>query len=397
MATNKDDWGYTAAAYDETKRKFQNAKNIKDYKSAIGFGYNMIPLMAVADIATDAVNSVTGKERGSSTSNKSSVPTEKYYGPMKLSDYSDVYDDIYNSYYSASGGGYGGYSPQLIDPTETINAYNQAYESDKAYATNAYNQSRSDLLTSLKRFQEQNALDVENQKQNYLSNEASLDSARAEADRQNRISAASRGISGSGLQQLSQLQNLMAQGQDISNLAKGNQSAMDALRKALAEKEEDTDTNINNLTTNYNAELQKLASNLATNIANARYQADTYNANAINNARAQAASAAASASSNAALSASNLQTLLKNYEDQFKTSYNSLKNMDKTTWNTAKISGDKTYKDVYGKYSTANINKAITDAYNSSLNNVAELTDAYYVPESAYTTYKNNLNYYLNT
>ena len=107
-----------------------------------------------------------------------------------------------------------------------------------------YDTTESKLTKSIERFRDQNKLDVANQKKAYLSNQAALESAREQADRQNRIEAAARGLGGSGLQQLAQLQNLISQGQEISNVATENQSAMDALRTALTNAETDYDDDL---------------------------------------------------------------------------------------------------------------------------------------------------------
>ena len=165
------------------------------------------------------------------------------------------YDPVYSSYsgsgYGSSGGSGGGYSggsgggyslaSSVVKPdiSQLLAAYDAQAESAKKTAQSAYDTTRNDLLTSLKRFQEQNAQDVQNQKQSYLTEQSSLESAREAANRQNRIAAASRGLAGSGLQQLAQLQTLLSQGEDISNAAATNQKAMDSLKAALQQKEDE--------------------------------------------------------------------------------------------------------------------------------------------------------------
>lgn len=203
-------------------------------------------------------------------------------------------------------GGSGGY--YTLDISNMLKAYEQQADADRAVAKQSYDTARNDLLTSLKRFQEdyntsrndlatalnrykeQNALDVKNQQKDYISNQAAIESAIQQADRQNRISAAARGLGGSGLQQLAQLQTLLSQGQNISNLANENQSIMDALRTALANreednanaleklrreytnKEEDINTNLSNLLNTYTNNLNSINARLATNKANAEVQ-----------------------------------------------------------------------------------------------------------------------------
>lgn len=192
----------------------------------------------------------------------------------------------YPSYSSSYSGG----GPGMIDISNILAAYEQGAQAKRDIAKQNYETRRSDLLTSLKRFQEQNAKDVSNQQKAYLSNQASLESAIAQADRQNRISAAARGLGGSGLQQLAQLQNLLSQGQTISDMASENQEVMDNLRTLLANRQEDTDTAIANALADYNNNLTTIESDLAANKANIEYQARE-------NAAARAASAAATAAS----------------------------------------------------------------------------------------------------
>ena len=273
----------------------------------------------------------------------------KVASPAKKVDLSSTLNNTYdvsnyvNSLVGAgASGGSGGY--YTLDIGDMLKAYEQQADADRAVAKQSYDTARNDLLTSLKRFQdqyntskedlattlnrykqeydtsldtlatalnrykEQNALDVQNQQKDYVSGQAAIEAAIQQADRQNRISAAARGLGGSGLQQLAQLQTLLSQGQNISNLANENQSVMDALRKALANKEEDTNksrealrreytnreedtnralealrkeytnreedinTNLSNLLNTYTNNLNSINARLATNKANAEVQ-----------------------------------------------------------------------------------------------------------------------------
>ena len=190
--------------------------------------------------------------------NSSSVPSVDNTYDASISDYMNGL---------VGSGGTGGY--YTLDISNMLKAYEQGAQTQRDIAKQTYNTKREDLLTSLKRFQESNAKDVANQQKAYLSNQASLESAIAQADRQNRISSAARGLGGSGLQQLAQLQNLLSQGQTISDMATENQGVMDKLRRALMEKEEDTATAEARALSDYNNTLSEIASNLALNKANA--------------------------------------------------------------------------------------------------------------------------------
>lgn len=219
---------------------------------------------------------------------------------------------------SGSESGGTGYTGSNIDLTNILKAYEDSAAASRAAAEQTYSNTRSDLLTSLKRYQEENAKNVENQKKSYLLGQASLESARAEADRQSRIGTTSRGLAGSGLQQLAQLQNLISQGQDISNLATENQDALETLRRALAQKEEDTNTSLANAETTYNNALKSIASELATNKANIEYQAAENEANRLFQAAENAANRRASASQAATSNALALAQLRAQSEDSAK-------------------------------------------------------------------------------
>lgn len=136
------------------------------------------------------------------------------------------------------------YDQRIRDIRESLNRAQGSYDTGAATAREDYTITEGNLKRALERFQAQNAKNVENQRKSYLTDQAALESARLEADRQTRIDAAARGLGGSGLQQLAQLQNLLNQGQDISNLATENQGVLDKLRTQLIEAEEDTASDI---------------------------------------------------------------------------------------------------------------------------------------------------------
>lgn len=310
----------------------------KDVKSAAKVGWYTSPVSGgplgyLRDkyITKPIVNTI--KER---------YTTEPAKPAINLNNTYDVSDYTNSLIGSGASGGSGGY--YTLDIGNMLKAYEQQADADRAVAKQSYDTARNDLLTSLKRFQdqyntskedlattlnrykqeydtsldtlatalnrykEQNALDVQNQQKDYVSGQAAIEAAIQQADRQNRISAAARGLGGSGLQQLAQLQTLLSQGQNISNLANENQSVMDALRKALANKEEDTNksrealrreytnreedtnralealrkeytnkeedinTSLSNLLNTYTNNLNSINARLATNKANAEVQ-----------------------------------------------------------------------------------------------------------------------------
>lgn len=285
--------------WDSKNKKFENTYKIDSKTDKSGVTTSRI-------VKADTPTGYTGN-LGNGTAVMSAAPTSSTKTLDKTFDNTYDVSDYVNSLvgtgnYGASGGYY------TLDIGNMLKAYEQQAEADRAVAKQTYDTARNDLLTSLKRFQddyntskddlatalnryrEQNALDVKGQQKDYLSNQALLEAAMQQADRQNRISAAARGIGGSGLQQLAQLQTLLNQGQNISNLATENQTVMDALRTALANKEEDTtnaleklrreytnkeediNTNLNNILNTYNNALNSINANLATSKANAEVQ-----------------------------------------------------------------------------------------------------------------------------
>ena len=188
--------------------------------------------------------------------------------PKIDNNYNAAISDYTKSLVGTGGsGGSGGY--YTLDIGGMLKAYDQQAQADRAVAKSTYESKRNDLLTSLKRFQEQNAKDVERTQRAYLSDQASLESAIAQADRQNRINASARGIGGSGLQQLAQLQNLLSQGQNISDMATENQETLETLRNNLANYEEDTNKSLKDILDVYNNNLNSINAQLATNKANA--------------------------------------------------------------------------------------------------------------------------------
>ena len=216
----------------------------------------------------------------------------------------------------------------------------ESYNTGVSNANRAYDTTASSLLRSLERFQNENKKNVELQKRNYLSEQAALEDARFEADRQNRISAASRGIGGSGLQQLAQLQTLLSQGQDISELALANRNALGDLREQLMEAQEDYDTDL----ANAQATRDDTLASLLTALNNAREDNTnslndalrTYQ-NTLNSINANLADKTATARANAAASAAasskssgSLKALLTNLQDSAEADIKSVANASKS-------------------------------------------------------------------
>lgn len=234
-------------------------------------------------------NDVTGK--GLSTGKKPvfiQTTSKKTTSKKKTPTYSGNVT-VDPSYYatSGSGGSYSGsgtrwYNVEKRDISGLLQAYENEAATQRKIANDTYDTTRNDLLTQLKRYQESNAKDVQNQKQNYLTEQSNLESARESANRQSRISSAARGLGGSGLQQLAQLQNMMSQSADVSKAASENQSAMDALAKALREYTEDNESKQRDALTARDNALATIASTLRSQIEQARGDAEREYTNAKN-------------------------------------------------------------------------------------------------------------------
>lgn len=220
-------------------------------------------LMSAYKPSPSPLDSVIGTTLGYLGNKSNSKDAASVGAKLKNTDL-QAYD---TSSYGSSGGGSG------YNLSGVLSAYDQSAAADRALAqqvydtkvrnlntaldrardsynvgvsntNNAYNLTADNLRRSLERYQADNKRFVENQKRSYLADQASLEDARFQADRQTRIDAASRGLGGSGLQQLAQLQNLISQGNDISKLALENQGVMDDLRTDLANYTEDNEAQL---------------------------------------------------------------------------------------------------------------------------------------------------------
>lgn len=330
--------------------KTKTTKTTKTNDSNIGKSTPYTPLQSYT---TSSKKSSGSKSSGGSSSSSYSVSLKPYLDAM-LAAYNQgaesdraLAEQVYNT--------------TIRNLDTSLERAQQSYNEGKAIAENTYNTTANNLLTSLRRYQAENAKNVENQRKSYITEQAALESARFEADRQNRISNAARGLGGSGLQQLSQLQNLLGQGQDISNLALENRDEMEDLRTALANYTEDyetdlaqavtaRDTALNSLLTTLNNKvadvetgkadalttrsntLSGISSDLANKIASAQYDFGQNAYNAEQTARAQAAARAAQSAA-ASKEADNINALLTYYETDLQDAIKGLKKNDSKTAN----------------------------------------------------------------
>lgn len=317
-------------------------------------------------------------------SNKGQKTTKTTYKEPTLAGFNT--DSLYKTYGGGSGsGGGGGYSVAKADISGLLKAFEQQANTARQAAKTKYDNTRSDLLTSLKRFQESNARDVQNQKTSYLSEQASLESAREQANRQNRIAAAARGIGGSGLQQLAQLQNLMGQSEQISKSAGTNQQAMDKLATLLREFTEDNESKMKRNEEELANTLNSIASTLATQKASAISQNEQNYVNALNAARASAASAArSSAAGNSAAKqqANKVAGALSSLQTELNDKLSAVSKMSN--------------KQLKNTYKTTNLNTIKAAIKQEYLTDLGALQEAYGFDNKTFKTAKNNINSLLN-
>ena len=240
-------------------------------------------------------------------STSSSVETGPFYVKNYNTDFtnSDAYRTLANAYGSYSSAANpidlsGIIADYQRNNQATIDTLNKTLNDTINTLRTSHEQSRNDLLTSLKRFQETNAENMRTQQQDFNASRATLEDEAFMNQRASAANAAARGLGGSGLQQLAQLQNRIAAGKEVSSLAQKNQTAQDALRKALAQETEDTNTKVSNLETN----LANAITNAQNQTASQINAANTNTTNLINeliyNEQVRQRNAAASAASSKA-------------------------------------------------------------------------------------------------
>ena len=290
----KNDWltsaskniksNYTDLVNDAYSRLKTNSKTNNSSNS--GTDYNALDAIknSINSLAVGATGSALGSITGTIKDAVSGIAGNAVKAQMdpiaqKVKDYADLLNKYglgpgggSGSSSSSSGGGYA--APNRIDIQPMIDAFTNAANARKNTLQTTANQARSDLLNSIKRFQEDTARSQEIQRDAFNASRADLEEAAFQADRANRISAAARGIGGSGLQQLSQLQTLMQQNNAISDLAGENTDVQMKLAENLARYEEDANTEIQNLMANLANSLSEIDASLGDQIANLRYTED---------------------------------------------------------------------------------------------------------------------------
>lgn len=160
-----------------------------------------------------------------------------------------------------------------INLGQLYKAYGEQAASSRAALEAATRTKKADLATSIKRLREDIAESKRRKQEAYQGTRADIEEAGFMATRANRASAAARGLSGSGLEQLSQLQQMIRQGRTISQEAGEQAIVQEELREELTEGEEDYTKGLSDLTEAEKVGLQQIAATLAGNKATASSEA----------------------------------------------------------------------------------------------------------------------------
>lgn len=194
---------------------------------------------------------------------------------------------------SGSSSSGGGGVANRIDMTPYINSLKEGAAANKKTISDKYTQERNRLSTQLKQYQENTATARRQAMDAYNSARADLEEQSYMNMRAAQQSAASRGLGGSGLQQLAQLSSQIESSNQTSDLSEQNTETQNDLTKALKDMESQINTAISDANTNEKNELTQIDTNTAQAIAQAQYQEEVRFQNALAEAAARNAAIAA--------------------------------------------------------------------------------------------------------
>ena len=243
----------------------------------------------------------TGQHFGKNANKSSSSSKSKNKGkstPVVIQQnkpYQDNFDDLYNKYLGYVGGGGGASAGSKIDLTPYINALHEGAAANKKTISDTYSAQRNQLAQALKQYQENTATARQQAMDAYNSARADLEEQSYMNMRAAQQSAASRGLGGSGLQQLAQLSSQIESSNQTSDLSESNTETQNELTKALKDYEDTINTQTNDLLTEERNKITEIDANVAQTIAQAQYQEEVRYQEALQQAAAQNASIAASA------------------------------------------------------------------------------------------------------
>jgi len=288
------------------------------------------------------------------------------------------YDDIYNALLRSGGGSSGSSGGGVYKPNidSLLNAYDQQRDATNAAAKAKYDADRTTILNNIKRAQAQNEINVAAQNQAHINDLSSLESAANQAARQNKIGDISKGLGGSGIQQLNQLRNLATQGNRANTISQKNTESLEKLRESLATSNTQAQSNLDKILGTYNDTITKAGDTAAANKAKAIWQNESNYAEAL--ARASASRASSGGSSDYREAANDIYTNLRSMTSSLKNNLNAINNMStkelkafaKSNGIDLKSLGDSATKKQYRNYIADSLEK-------SSYNLVNELNQTY--------------------
>lgn len=262
------------------------------------------------------------------------------------------FDDLYNKYLNALGGGTGGASAGgKIDLTPYITSLKEGADANKKTLSDTYSSQRNQLSTKLRQQQENTETARKQLMDAFNSSRADLEEQAYMNNRAAQQSAAARGLGGSGLQQLAQLSSQIESSKQTSDLSKSNTEGQNTLTKELKDVTEEINNSINDLTTEERNKITEIDKNVAQAIADKQYEEEVRYQNALQQATATNASIAASAKQAAAQYA---------YENSDKLAQ--LNTSLQVNLEDAIENFDSVFK---GKGSTTKKSQSLTDAYNN--------------------------------
>ena len=198
---------------------------------------------------------------------------------------------------SGGGSGGGGGVANKIDMTPYINSLKEGAAANKKTISDSYAAQRNQLSQALKAYQENTATARRQAMDAYNSARADLEEDAYMNMRAAQQSAASRGLGGSGLQQLAQLSSQIESGKQTSDLSKENTETQNELTKALKDYENQVNTSISDLNTEERNKITEIDKNTASAIAQAQYQEEVRYQEALAEAAARNAAYASQGSS----------------------------------------------------------------------------------------------------
>lgn len=285
---------------------------------------------------------------------------------------------------SSSSSGGGGVANR-IDMTPYINSLKEGAAANKKTISDSYAADRNLLAQQLKQYQENTATARRQAMDAYNSARADLEEQSYMNMRAAQQSAASRGLGGSGLQQLAQLSSQIESSNQTSNLSEQNTETQNELTKQLKDQESNINTKISDLINEERNKLTEIDTNTAQAIAQAQYQEEVRYQQALAEAAARnAAIAAQRDSTNRELQAAmngytgTLDTLLKAGIDNLTSTFN----------DSAYVKGN------YSKKNADTLNnklKTIYDQYMGSLGDTALEYSKYGFGNSYYDYYAQQL------